>query len=296
MKRLLFIVNPRSGKAQIKSRLLKILDVFIKGGWEVQIHITQATLDARDAVLKYGSEADMIVCSGGDGTLSETVSGMMELECPPVLGYIPAGSTNDFASSLNILQDMEQAAHLVMGGRPCPIDIGIFCQKQYFVYVAGFGAFTEVAYMTSQGKKNVLGHQAYMLEGVKSLANLKSYHMQVEGEDVFLDGEFIFGMITNTISIGGFKGLVPQDVALDDGLFEVVMIHTPKTPLDFSNIISYLFLKEERNEYVHKFKTSHLKITSYEPVDWMLDGEFGGSHTEVEIENRSKQIEIMTRL
>lgn len=296
MKRLLFIVNPRSGKAQIKSRLLSILDVFIKGGWEVQVHITQASLDAGEAVLKYGSEADMIVCSGGDGTLSETVSGMMELEQPPVLGYIPAGSTNDFASSLNILQDMEQAAHLVMRGRPYPIDIGLFCQKQHFVYVAGFGAFTEVAYMTPQGKKNVLGHQAYMLEGVKSLANLKSYHMHVEGEDVFLDGEFIFGMITNTISIGGFKGLVTQDVALDDGLFEVLMIHTPRTPLDFSNIISYLFLKEERNEYVHKFKTSHLKITSHEPVDWMLDGEFGGSHTEVEIENRSKQIEIMTRL
>lgn len=296
MGRLLFIVNPRSGKAQIKNRLLEILDIFTKGGWETEVHITQAPLDAMETVAKRGAGYDMIVCSGGDGTLSETISGMMRLKRAPLLGYIPAGSTNDFASSLHIAVDMKRAAEDIMEGEGNLIDIGHFCRDRYFVYVAGFGAFTEVSYLTPQDKKNLLGHQAYMLEGVKSLVNLKSYHMHVESEGVELEEDFIFGMITNTISVGGFKGLVTQDVALNDGVFEVMMIRTPKTPLDLRNIVSYMFLKEEQNEYVYKFKTAHLKITSEEPVDWVLDGEFGGSHQVVELDNLSRRIEIVTGL
>lgn len=296
MSKLLFIVNPRSGKAQIKNRLLDILDIFTKAGWESQVHITQAPLDARNKAAEAGGEVDMVVCSGGDGTLSETISGMMELEHAPVLGYIPSGSTNDFASSLHIPSNMKEAAANVMEGERFPIDIGRFANERYFVYVAGFGAFTEVSYLTPQDKKNVLGHQAYMLEGVKSLVNLKSYRMKIEAEDFVLEGDFIFGMVTNTISVGGFKGLVTQDVALNDGLFEVLMVRTPKTPMDLSNIISYMFLKEEQNEYVHKFKTSFLRVTSEEPVDWVLDGEFGGSHRSVEVENLSQKIEIMASL
>lgn len=296
MSKLLFIVNPRSGKAQIKNRLLDILDIFTKAGWETRVHITQAPLDARNKAAEAGGEVDMVVCSGGDGTLSETISGMMELEHAPVLGYIPSGSTNDFASSLHIPSNMKEAAANVMEGERFPIDIGRFANERYFVYVAGFGAFTEVSYLTPQDKKNVLGHQAYMLEGVKSLVNLKSYRMKIEAEDFVLEGDFIFGMVTNTISVGGFKGLVTQDVALNDGLFEVLMVRTPKTPMDLSNIISYMFLKEEQNEYVHKFKTSFLRVTSEEPVDWVLDGEFGGSHRSVEVENLSQKIEIMASL
>lgn len=296
MGRLLFIINPRAGKTQIKNRLLEILDMFIKGGFEIQIHITQGPMDARSIVLEKGEQVDMIVCSGGDGTLSETVSGMVELENPPPLGYIPAGSTNDFASSLHIPSAMKSAAANIMTGQLTKIDIGQFCGNRYFVYIAGFGAFTEVAYLTPQGSKNFLGHQAYMLEGVKSLTNLKSYHMKVEAEDLELEGDFIFGMITNTISVGGFKGLVTKDVALNDGFFEVLMIRTPKTPLDLTNIVSYMFLKEEKNEYVHKFKTAHLRIVSEEPVDWVLDGEFGGARREVEVENLPQRIEIMTGL
>lgn len=296
MSKLLFIVNPRSGKAQIKNRLLDILDIFTKAGWETQVHITQAPLDARNKAAEAGGEVDMVVCSGGDGTLSETISGMMELEHAPVLGYIPSGSTNDFASSLHIPSNMKEAAANVMEGGRFSIDIGRFANDRYFVYVAGFGAFTEVSYLTPQDKKNVLGHQAYMLEGVKSLVNLKSYRMKIEAEDFVLEGDFIFGMVTNTISVGGFKGLVTQDVALNDGLFEVLMVRTPKTPMDLSNIISYMFLKEEQNEYVHKFKTSFLRVTSEEPVDWVLDGEFGGSHRSVEVENLSQKIEIMASL
>lgn len=293
MNRMLFIVNPRSGKGQIKNQLLAILDIFNKGGWNTQVHITQAPMDAMETAAQMGEQMDMVVCSGGDGTLSETIAGLMRLEHAPVLGYIPAGSTNDFASSLGISFNMKKAAASIIEGEIRSIDIGKFCGDRYFVYVAGFGAFTEVSYLTSQDKKNILGHQAYMLEGVKCLVNLKSYQLRIEAEERILEGEFIFGMITNTISVGGFKGLVTKDVALSDGLFEVLLVHTPKTPLDLSNIINYMFLKEEQNEYVYKFKTSHLRILSEEPVDWVLDGEFGGSHREVQVENLSQRIDIM---
>lgn len=296
MKKMLFIFNPRSGKGQIRNRLMDILDIFIKAGYEVSVHMTQGTRDAMEIAALRGAGADLVVCSGGDGTLNETISGLMRLDTLPDLGYIPAGSTNDFASSLKISKNMLNAARHAVEGEPYPIDIGCFCGDRYFVYIAAFGAFTEVSYLTPQDKKNVLGHQAYMLEGVKSLTSIKSYAMRVLSDDLVLEGEFIFGMVTNTISVGGFKGLVTQDVALDDGEFEVLLIRTPRTPLDLSNIINYMFLKEEPNEYVHKFRTRSLKIIPQEPVDWVLDGEFGGTRTETGIINLKKQIRIMRNL
>ena len=293
MGNMLFIVNPRSGREKMRRHLMDVLDLFSACGWEVQVHVTQAPLDAMETAARLGSQADLVVCSGGDGTLSETISGMMRLKRAPMLGYIPAGSTNDFASSLAIPSGIMKAAENVVQGTPYAIDVGHFCQERNFVYVAGFGAFTEVSYMTPQERKNLLGHQAYMLEGVKSLANIKSYRMRAEADDFCLEGDFIFGMVTNTTSVGGFRGLVNQDVSLNDGLFEVLLIRTPRTPLELTNILSYMILKEERSEYVYRFRKSRLRIRSEEPVDWVLDGEFGGSRTEVEIENLSKRIEIL---
>ncbi|GLB30487.1 diacylglycerol kinase [Lacrimispora amygdalina] len=295
MKKMLFIFNPRSGKAQIKNKLVNILDIFTKAGYELTVHVTQRQGDAMEAAFRYGENKDLVVCSGGDGTLNETISGLMKLNEYPDLGYIPAGSTNDFASSLKISKDMLKAAEAAVSGQAYPIDIGGFCEDKYFIYIAAFGAFTEVSYLTPQDKKNVLGHQAYMLEGMKSLASIKSYSMRVECEEIMLEGEFIFGMITNTISVGGFKGLVTQDVALDDGEFEVLLIRSPKTALDLTNIINYMFLKEEPNEYVHKFRTRSLKLISDEPIDWVLDGEFGGARREVSITNLEKKIRIMRK-
>ena len=191
---------------------------------------------------------------------------------------------------------MIAAAHLAVEGEAYPVDIGSFCGDRNFVYIAAFGAFTEVSYLTPQDKKNVLGHQAYMLESVKSLTSIKSYRLRVESEEITLEGEFIFGMVTNTISVGGFKGLVTQNVALNDGEFEVLLIRTPRTPLDLSNIVNYMFLKEEPNEYVHKFRTKALTVIPEEPVDWVLDGEFGGTRMETQIINLQKQIRIMRNL
>lgn len=292
MKKLLFIFNPRAGKSQLRHHLMDILEMFTKDGYEVQVYATQGRMDAKRVAKEYGESVDLLVCSGGDGTLNETIAGLMELARPPELGYIPAGSTNDFASSLKIPKSMKLAAAAAVEGHPYAIDVGKFCENQYFVYIAGFGAFTEVSYLTSQEMKNLMGHPAYMIEGVKSLTGIKGYKMRFEWEDSELEGEFIFGMITNSISVGGFKGLVNQDVALGDGLFEVLLIRAPKTPMDFSNILSYMFLKEEPNEYVYRFQTDGLRVRSDEPVDWVLDGEFGGTKTEVAVQNLSRRIQI----
>ena len=295
MKKMLFIFNPRSGKAQIRGQLMGILDIFTKAGYDIHVHVTQSQRDCVEWVKDYADRMDVLVVSGGDGTLNEAVTGMMNLERIPLLGYIPAGSTNDFAASLGLPKSMQEAAADIVEGSPYPIDIGRFCKDQYFVYIAGFGAFTEVSYLTPQDKKNWLGHNAYVLEGVKSLAGLKPRHMRVEWDDQVLEADFVFGMVTNTISVGGFKGLVNQSVALNDGEFEVLLIRMPRTPVDLTNIINYMFLKEEPNEYVYKFKTRAIRMVSDAPVDWVLDGEFGGSRTEVEIVNLQKKIRILRR-
>lgn len=291
MKKMLFIVNPKSGKEKMKGRLLEIVNIFSGAGYQIQIHVTQRAQDARDVVIREGSQKDIIVCSGGDGTLNEVITGMLQLKHQPVLGYIPAGSTNDFASNLKLPRQLSAAAKVVVSGEDYPIDIGEFCGTESFVYVAGFGAFTEVSYLTPQDKKNLLGHQAYVLESVKSLTSIKPYRLRVQCHDWELEGDFIFGMVTNTISVAGFKGLVNQDVALNDGLFEVLLIRNPKGPAELGSMVSELLLKEENN-LVLKFKTSHIRIFSAEPVDWVLDGEFGGSRTEVEIRNLRKRLTI----
>lgn len=292
MKKMLFIVNPRSGKELMKGRLMEVLDIFCKAGYYPTVYLTQKPGDGREQAKRLGSHVNLVVCSGGDGTLNSVVSGLMEGKKMPKLGYIPAGSTNDFARSMKIPSDIKKAAELAVTGIPKTLDIGRFGSSQYFVYIAAFGAFTEVSYKTSQGTKNILGHQAYMLECVKHLSSLKSHKMKVEWDGNELEEEFIFGMVTNSVSVAGFKGLVTQDVVMDDGLFEVLLIRAPRTPVDFSNIISYMFLKEEENDYVFKFKTDKLKVTSEEPVDWVLDGEFGGSITETEIENVFRAVSL----
>lgn len=297
MKKMLFIINPRSGKEQIRSRLLEILDSFVKAGYGPSVYITQGPKDAEYQAARAKTK-ELVVCSGGDGTLNEVVSGLMTItpEKRPELGYIPSGSTNDFASSLGLPKNMRKAAQTAALGKPFLVDVGVFGKNRYFVYVAAFGAFTEVSYSTPQETKNILGHQAYMLEAIKRLTGLKSYRMRLAwehlGEQRELEEEFILGMVTNTTSIGGFKGLVGMDVALDDGEFEVLLVRKPRTPLDIASIAAYLIQREGENECVFKFRTSKLTVQSEELVDWSLDGEFGGRQTEVVIENKPREIAI----
>ncbi|MFR8032401.1 MAG: diacylglycerol/lipid kinase family protein [Lachnospiraceae bacterium] len=292
MKKMLFIFNPHAGKAKIKTSLAGIIDTFNKGGYEVVTYASQYPMHAKELTLQAEDKYDAIVCCGGDGTLNETVTGIMELNHKPYLGYIPAGSTNDFAASIGLPKDMIRCAKKILSGKAFDCDIGKF-NDRYFTYVAAFGAFTEVPYITSQRSKNVFGHQAYVLEAVKQMNNIKSSHMVFRYEDKVIEDDFLFGMISNATSIGGFKGLPGKNVELNDGRFEVMLVRDTKNPLDFPAILTSIFLRNPDPKYIHTFKTSRVEIVSSEPVNWVLDGEFGGNCSKVEIEICHKAISIL---
>lgn len=293
-KKLFFLYNPKSGKGLIKTKLAEIIDHFVKSGYETIVYPTQAKGDAYERVMEYQGQADVIVCSGGDGTLDEVVSGLMACGSETPLGYLPAGSTNDFANSLGIPKDMKKAAEAVTHGEICRCDVGSF-NEDTFVYVAAFGLFTDVSYETSQDLKNVLGHVAYLLEGVKRLLDIKSYDCVIETEEETFEGEFIYGMITNSRSVGGFKHLTGKNVDMSDGLFEVTLIRRPKNPLELNEIVASLLMAENKSEMICSFKTGRLTVKAEEPVIWTLDGEYGGAHNQVRIENRKQAMRIFLK-
>lgn len=292
MKKLLFVVNGHSGKGQIKNKLLDIIDIMIKEGYHVQVHTTQEREDATKVVREQAKYYDLVVCSGGDGTLDEAVTGMMQSEVRTPLGYIPAGSTNDFANSLEIPKDMIQAAKTAVLGVPFSCDVGEF-NGDYFIYVAAFGIFTDVSYATSQELKNALGHVAYILEGAKRLHTIKSYHMRVEYDGNEIEGDFLLGMITNSTSVGGFKNMTGKDVKLDDGLFEVTLIHKPKNIIELNTIIASLTNLKDETDLIDSYRADSVKFYSEEEIPWTLDGEFGGDHKEVQIKDHCKAVDIM---
>ena len=292
MKKLLFVVNGHSGKGQIKNKLLDIIDIMIKEGYHVQVHTTQEREDATKVVREQAKYYDLVVCSGGDGTLDEAVTGMMQSEVRTPLGYIPAGSTNDFANSLEIPKDMIQAAKTAVLGVPFSCDVGEF-NGDYFIYVAAFGIFTDVSYATSQELKNALGHVAYILEGTKRLYTIKTYHMRVEYDGNEIEGDFLLGMITNSTSVGGFKNMTGKDVKLDDGLFEVTLIHKPKNIIELNTIIASLTNLKDETDLIDSFRADSVKFYSEEEIPWTLDGEFGGDHKEVQIKDHCKAVDIM---
>jgi len=291
MKRLLFIYNPKAGKAQIRSNLLDIIDIFVKAGYEVTAYPTQGQNDAIRVVRERSKGYDLLVCSGGDGTLDEVVTGLMQCEERIPVGYVPAGSTNDFANSLNIPKNMRKAADIVMAGKLFACDVG-YLNKGVFVYIAAFGLFTEVSYETDQEMKNMIGHMAYIAEGLKRLSPIKSYRLKVTHREVVIEGNFIFGMITNSISVGGFKGITGKNVELDDGLFEVTLIRRPDNPMNLNRIIAALLDRNVESDDMYSFKTDSLVLEAEEEVPWTLDGEYGGSHTHVEIRNEKQALQI----
>lgn len=282
--KLLFVYNPFAGKGVIRSKLSYILETFSNAGYEVTVHATRRRNDATEVVAKYGSNYDIVACSGGDGTLNEVATGIMQCEKKPLCGYIPAGTTNDCASSLGIPKNMVEAANTIVEGGVFPYDLGKL-NDDYFIYVAGFGAFTDVSYATSQSVKNIFGRLAYLLEGVKRIPSLQSYHYKVYYDDQEIDDEFLFGMVSNSNSVGGFKGLNGPDVSLNDGLFEVTLIKRPHNALDLQSIINSLLTGDRTSSHIISFHANHVKFVSDEMVPWTIDGEFGGNLKEADIFN-----------
>lgn len=290
-KKLLFVYNPKAGKAMIKNKLADILDIFAREGYEITIVPTQKRGDAREVVEGRRDSYELVVCSGGDGTLDEVVTGMIRSGIRTPIGYIPAGSTNDFGGSLSLPKKMVRAAETIMEGRNFPCDVGSF-NDDIFVYIAAFGLFTDVSYETGQDMKNILGYMAYLLEGMKRLSSVRSFPMKVSWEGNQVEENFIFGMITNSVSVGGFKNITGKHVKLDDGVFEVTLIKSPRNPVELNNIMLSLLNRNIDTNAMYCFRTAELVLESKESVAWTLDGENGGSHTKVVIRNICKGMEI----
>ncbi len=283
MKRMLFVYNPKAGQEAIRGSLSGILEIFESYDYEIVVHPTKRALDAQETVERCGRDFDLIVCGGGDGTLDEVAAGMQRGGVKVPLGYIPAGSTNDFAASLGIPRQKLPAARSIMKGTVYPCDLGRL-EDGYFVYVAAFGTLSEVSYRTSQEWKNMLGHLAYILEGVKSLANVKSWQMRWESEEYSGSGDFLYGMVTNSNSVAGIKGITGRNVDLSDGILEVTLIKKPDNFTKWPAIVNAV-VTGESNECVVSFKTAKVSFFAEEEVPWTRDGEYGGSHKEGVIED-----------
>ncbi len=294
MKKMLFVYNPRSGKGLIRNQLSAIVEMFSAADYDITVYPTKKVMDGCMAVQNRAEEFDVIVCSGGDGTLDEVVTGLMNSGIRRPIGYIPAGSTNDFAVSVGIPKPMEMAAKVVVDGTTFSCDLGQM-NENYFVYVAAFGMFTDVSYQTPQDLKNMLGHAAYLLEGMKRVGTWKTWNLQITSEEYSGEGEFVFGMITNSSSVGGIKGITGRNVEMNDGLFEVMLVRSPKNIIHLQEIIAAIVSGKESDNSLVRFKTRKLEIVSETPVAWTRDGENGGEHTHVVLENLHQAFEILVK-
>lgn len=295
MKKLLFIYNPHAGKGRVQRKLAGILDAFTREGWLVTAYPTQAPGDAARTARELGAEFDRIACSGGDGTLHELVEGLMGLpeNARPPVGYLPAGTTNDYARNLKLPRGMENMATLAVTGDPRKVDIGRLGEK-YFIYVAAFGLFTDVAYNTPQQFKNVFGHLAYVLKGASELGSPKGYALRVEYDSGVAEGKYLYGMVSNTVSVGGVLGLPEEEVVLDDGLLEMILVEEPRSVAQMNAAIRALARQEYSAESgVVGIHSSRFHIVCEEPVPFTLDGEFGGEGVETVIEAVNTPVRIV---
>lgn len=294
VKKMLFIYNPMAGKEQIRNKLSDIIQVLCAGGFEITIFATQGKEDATNIVKERGKEFEYVVCSGGDGTMNEVASGLMalDIEKRPICGYIPAGTVNDFASTLKIPKIMKKAAKLITEGSVFRCDLGQF-NDRYFTYVSGFGAFTEVSYQTPQEWKNALGKVAYFVEALKHIADIKTHRMKIEYDGNVIEDEFILGLVSNSVSVAGYKAYSKMDIMMDDGLFEALFIKEIRNPLELQATLNALMSKKFDSERIFQFSASAIHITSEDDVQWTLDGEDGGVCSEVVMKNHQYALPII---
>lgn len=290
-KTLLLIVNPRAGKRRSRSFFFDVVSIFSEAGYLVSLRQTQGPGDAERLAREEGGQFDLVVCYGGDGTLHQTVNGLMALPAPPPVGYIAGGSTNDFAASLQLPSDPVESARRIVSSSGRRLDVGRF-NHRHFIYIASFGAFTKASYSAPQNIKNDLGHLAYIIEGVKDLPTLRYYRARVEADGEVFDGRFLFGAVTNATSIGGLLKLSGEDVVMDDGRFELLLVPEPKNLTALNDMLRALVLQEfdGSNAGLIMRHVSRLSITTGEPLPWSLDGEAFPAVRQVEIENLRRQV------
>ena len=294
-KSMLLIANPRSGQGKFVDDFFGLVEFFVKQGFEVTVYPTTGPRHAHQVTLERAGGFDYLVCCGGDGTLNEVISALMLLERRPLLGHIPYGSSNDFAATHGLLADVMKGAQLVADGKPTAIDIGAFQEDRFFCYVAAFGLFSDVSYDTPQSRKNVLGHLAYVLQGVKKLGSIRHHSCRIELDGEVIEDDFIFGMIANSRSVGGFGLPFEIDVCLDDGEFELVLLRRIHTLEKLAGVISTLLGGKgpPDSSFVMR-RAKNVRIICDKAISWSIDGEYGGSHKVTEITARQKAIEIIT--
>ena len=292
--KLFFVFNPKAGQVKIKQRLGDIIELFSVKGHTVTVRATTRRGDATELVKNLEDGYDRVICAGGDGTLDEVVEGMAMREHKLPIGYIPAGSTNDYASSLGIPTGVLDAARVAIGPYIFSSDVGEYNGKS-FVYVAAFGAFTEVSYATPQDLKNMLGHAAYIVTALKYLTDIKPYHMKVHANGKVIEGDFIYGMVTNSNSVGGVKNITGPDITLNDGLFEVTLVSNPKNPMELNSIISALMNRNLTSKNLYSFKISEIEFDADSEVPWTIDGEFAGNDKTVKIKNRKQELMLSVK-
>ncbi len=294
-KQLLLIVNPCSGRKKAIKQLADIISVFNKANYTVITHITSCNGECQSVAMEYASEVDMIVCCGGDGTFNEMISGVLESGVDIPIGYIPAGSTNDFATTLQLSTDVVRAATDIVEGEPVSLDVGQFAER-YFAYIASFGVFTKASYETPQEWKNVLGHAAYILSGIQELSQLKPHNLCFElssGEVV--EGNFLFGAISNSTSVGGVISLSRDKVDLCDGKLELLLIHTPKDLVELTDCIISIQKKTYDSKLITFLNASEIKVFVPEKLNWTLDGEKGPAYKEIDIKCLGKAIRLVMK-
>ena len=289
---MLLIYNAHAGKGGFLAKLPEVIDMFVKGGFRVEVYPTQAAGDAIEKVSHIPGYISLVVAAGGDGTLDEVVTGLLKSGRDVPLGYIPVGSTNDYAASLKLSFNVLEAVGDILGGEPQAVDMGEF-NNEIFVYVAAFGAFTDVSYDTNQDMKNLFGHIAYIMEGVRRIGDIKSYDLRVEVDGELHEGSYIYGMVTNSVSVGGFKGITGKNVLMDDGVFEVLLIHTPKNVLELQEIVTTLLSGNMDSSLIEFYRTDQVRFWSKEEISWTMDGEYGGAHSYVDIRNRHQCVRII---
>nr|WP_297174298.1 YegS/Rv2252/BmrU family lipid kinase [uncultured Agathobaculum sp.] len=293
MKKLLWIVNPHAGRGAVSGKAIACINVFQQAGYDVTVYVTQGAQDATHVVRRRAIEFDRIVCAGGDGTLNEVVTGLMESPVRPPLGYIPAGTTNDFAFSLGIPKSVPDAAAITVGDHLHALDIGRF-NDRYFNYIAAFGVFTEVSYATPQQSKNIFGRAAYLFAGVKALTNIRAHCIRVQSAELSVEDHFIYGMVSNSVSVGGFKAIEPGGVVLDDGLYEVLLVYPVENPIELQGLVNDLLTHNTSSSRFAYFRTSRIIFDAEDKVPWTLDGEFGGAVAHAEITNCSRAVTFVT--
>ncbi len=294
-QKLLLIYNPISGKGNIKTYVGDIIDIYSEKNYCITVHPTKSQNDGCSYIKEHASEYDVISICGGDGMLNEAVSALMSVptEKRPPLAYLPTGSTNDFAGTIGLPTDIRRAAKMAVEGSPFFCDAGMLNDK-FFAYVAAFGAFTSVSYDTAQEFKNLFGRTAYIVEGIRQLASIKELHLKITFDNGIIEDDFIFGMVTNSLQVGGMKNNLNTAVSLNDGLFEVLLVKKPKNAVGYQNIITaFLTQNIEKTTDIITFKAAKIKFESEEQIPWTVDGEFGGESTLTEITNLPKAFSVI---